>query len=65
MKLVYRGKEYDTSERAESKGSITRTYRGVKYSRSQGKGWQMTPHQEVYRGIKFNVDSTGRKLVAA
>ena len=51
MKLVYRGKEYDTSSRNSSQGSATRTYRGVKYSASQESS-KTVEVSGVYRGIK-------------
>ena len=66
MKLVYRGKEYDTDSRAESEdGSSERVYRGVKYTRVPGQGWQLTSANGAYRGVKFKVDHTGRRLVAS
>ena len=67
MKLVYRGKEYDTNDTpVESKDSSSeRLYRGVKYTRTQGKGWQLTSANGAYRGVKFKVDQTGRILVAS
>ncbi len=51
MKLVYRGKEYDTSSRTATQGSALRTYRGVKYSASQESS-KTVEVSGVYRGIK-------------
>ena len=54
MKLVYRGKEYDTSSRTLSQGSASRTYRGVQYSVSPQSS-KTVEVSGVNRGIKTSL----------